>query len=225
MKYLEPVAELQNAHIYIREKLILEDVQFSIAKAEFSYIIGKTGAGKSSFLRTLYGELPLKKGRGTVAGYKLHTLRSGQVPSLRRKLGMVFQDFQLFDEWTVERNLGFVLRATGWKDKTARSQRIDEVLNDVRLKDKRKELIADLSGGEQQRIAMARAILNQPELIIGDEPTGNLDPDTADEILYLLRDLAIAHKTSVLISTHDYRLIDKFPARVYECKDGGLVEL
>ena len=225
MHFLESVAELRDADISIGKKLILKNVEFSVAKAEFCYIIGKTGTGKSSLLKTLFGEIPLRKGRGNIVGFDLQKLKLDQIPHLRRKLGMIFQDFQLFDEWTVEYNLGFVLNATGWKDKKLRSKRIDEVLEEVNLSGKRRELVSDLSGGEQQRVAIARAILNKPEVILGDEPTGNLDPDTADEVLYLLRDLAIAHKTSVLISTHDYRLIDKFPARVYECKDGGLVEL
>ncbi|MEE9371996.1 MAG: ATP-binding cassette domain-containing protein [Saprospiraceae bacterium] len=224
MNLIESVAELNNADISIGGKLIIQDVNFSISQGEICYIIGKTGTGKSSLLKTLYAELPLTKGSGKVAGYQLENLKRNQIPMLRREIGMIFQNFELFEDWTVEYNLGFVLRATGWNDSSKRNHRIDEVLSTVGVTGKRKEKVLNVSGGEQQRIAIARALLNNPKIIIADEPTGNLDPNTSDEILYQLRDLAIKHKTAVLISTHDYRLIDKFPARVYECVDDGLKE-
>ena len=224
MHILESVAELKNADIYIQEKLILNEVNFSIGQGEICYIIGKTGSGKSSFLKTLFAELPLQNGIGKVAGYDLRDLKRNYIPQLRREIGMVFQNFELFEDWTVEKNLGFVLEATGWNEVIKRNSRIDEVLNAVGVVDKRKDLVIHLSGGEQQRVAIARALLNNPKLIIADEPTGNLDPETSDEILHQLRDLAIRYKTAVLISTHDYRVIDNFPARVYECIDSRLQE-
>lgn len=224
MHFLESVAELKNVDIYIKDKLILSAVDFSISEGEICYIIGKTGTGKSSLLKTLYAAYPLKKGEGKVVGQNLKTLQRKNVPRLRRSIGMVFQNFELFEDWTVERNLGFVLRATGWNETNKRSNRIDEVLASVEVIGKRKTLVEDLSGGEKQRVAIARALLNTPSIIIADEPTGNLDPDMSDEILHLLRDLAIRYKTAVVISTHDYRLIDTFPARVYTCEGGRLIE-
>ena len=221
---LESVAELSEADIVVGGRCILNDVMFSISIGEICYIIGKTGSGKSSLLKTLYAELPLVKGRGEVVKWNLSWIKRTDVPSLRRSIGMIFQNFELFEDWTVEKNLGYVLSATGWKNPSDRSKRIDEVLEDVQMKDSRKQKVHNLSGGEQQRVAIARALLNNPKLIIADEPTGNLDPDTADDILYRLRDLAIQYQTAVLISTHDYRLIDKFPARVYKCHDGKLIE-
>ena len=224
MHFIESVAELKKADICIGDKVIFNQIDFSIGEGEICYIIGKTGSGKSTLLKSLYAEIPIRNGKGKVAHFDLNTLKRSDIPLIRREIGMVFQNFELFEEWTVEKNLGFVLEATGWKDKVKRTKRIDEVLDNVGVNGKRKELVINLSGGEQQRVAIARALLNNPKLIIADEPTGNLDPDTSDEILHQLRELAIKFKTAVLISTHDYRLIDNFPARVYECKGGKLIE-
>jgi len=221
---IENVAELKNANIQINGREILKNVNFSISKGEFCYIVGKTGSGKSTLLKTLYAELPLLSGSGKVAGVILSNIGADQIPSLRKSLGMIFQNFELFEEWTIAENLEFVLKATGWKNKSERKVRIDQVLKSVDLSDHFNTSIHHLSGGEQQRVAIARALLNNPQLIIADEPTGSLDPDTSDEILHRLRDLAIKYNTAVLISTHDYRLIEKFPARVYKCFDGSLVE-
>jgi len=219
------VISFHDVNIWQGDSVILTGINFQLAPAEASYIIGKSGSGKTSILKTIYGSLPLKTGKATVAGYDLHDLEEKDIPLLRRKLGMVFQDFILFEDWTVGRNLLYVLEATGWKDRGQMTARVLQVLDMVGLTGYEKNPIPALSGGEQQRVVIARALLNNPPIIIADEPTGNLDPDTSDEILYLLNRLARDFGTSILIATHDYRLIQKFPARVYKCESGRLIEV
>ena len=213
----EPIIELKNASIFQRENLVLSDVNFTLNKGEFIYLIGRTGSGKSSLLKTLYGELPAKDGTVKVAGYDLTQLRKKDIPYLRRKIGIVFQDFQLLFDRTVEKNLSFVLGATGWKEPSEISKRIDEVLAMVGLADKRKSMPHQLSGGEQQGIAVARALLNFPDVILADEPTGNLDPDTTLEVMKLLRRIS-ENGTAVLMATHNYGLIQKYPGRIIKCE-------
>ena len=218
------IVRLHNAQIQQDERVVLRDVSMTISRGEFAYMIGKAGSGKSSLLKVLYGALPLRAGEGEVAGFNLTKLNRRQMPFLRRKLGVVFQDFNLLNDRSVEENLQFVLRATGWKYESGIKERIQEVLAKVGLSEKLKSMPHALSGGEQQRVVIARALLNQPELIIADEPTGNLDPDTSDEILQLLRDLARHSQTAVLLATHDYRIIENFPARIIRCISGKIVE-
>lgn len=219
------VIDLQQAEIWQQEDKILDDVIFQLAHAEICYVIGKSGSGKTSLLKTIYGSLPLKRGTGIVNNFDLHIIRRSQIPLLRRTIGMIFQDFQLFEEWTVRKNLSFILQATGWKDKNSMTERINEVVSMTGIEDLQRKKVENLSGGEQQKVSIARALLNNPTIIIADEPTGNLDPDTSDEILYLLNRLNKEHGTSILIATHDYRLIQKFPARVVRCENGRLFEV
>ena len=218
------IVSLKNAAIYQGKTLILNDVNITITKGEFSYLIGKTGSGKSSLLKALYGALPLGVGEGSVCGVNLRQLNRRSIPSLRRKLGIVFQDFNLLDDRNVEENLLFVLKATGWTNKKQMQERIDTVLTSVGLPDSKSRMPHQLSGGEQQRIVIARALLNQPELIIADEPTGNLDPETSDDVLVLLRNLAINSNTAVLLATHDYRILQNFPARIIRCQNGRVLD-
>lgn len=217
----EPIIELKKASIFQRENLILANVNLSISEGEFVYLIGKTGSGKSSLLKTLYGELPARDGEVEVAGYDLTQIKRKDIPYLRRKIGIVFQDFQLLHDRTVEKNLEFVLGATGWTDKEEISERIDEVLNEVGLKDKRQSMPHQLSGGEQQSIAIARALLNEPLIILADEPTGNLDPDTTIDVMRLLRKISESG-TAVLMATHNYTLMQKYPSRVIRCDNGTI---
>lgn len=216
---------LEDADIWQEDKLILAKVDFKLAPGETCYLIGKSGSGKTSFLKTIYGSLPLRSGKGFVAGFDLTELESKNVPMLRRKLGMVFQDFILFEDWSVGRNLLYILEATGWKDRAQMTARVLQVLEMVGLNGAEKKPVTSLSGGEQQRVVIGRALLNNPPIIIADEPTGNLDPDTSDEILYLLNRLAREFGTSIIIATHDYRLIQKFPARVFKCEGGKIIEV
>jgi cell division transport system ATP-binding protein len=218
------IVNLKNAAIYQGKTLILNDINITISKGEFSYLIGKTGSGKSSLLKALYGALPLEAGEGSVCGVNLRNLNRRSIPSLRRKLGIVFQDFNLLDDRNVEENLLFVLKATGWHNKQQIAERIAAVLSSVGLPDAKTRMPHQLSGGEQQRIVIARALLNQPELIIADEPTGNLDPETSDDILVLLRNLAINSNTAVLLATHDYRILQNFPARIIRCQNGRVLD-
>ncbi len=218
------IVQLKEANIYQQDVLILQNVHLKITKGEFTYLIGKTGSGKSSLLKTLYAALPLKEGKGEVSGFDLTTLNRYSIPLLRRKLGIVFQDFNLLTDRTVEKNLRFVLEATGWKEESRIRARMTEVLEQVALSDKLYKMPHELSGGEQQRVVIARALLNQPELIIADEPTGNLDPETSDDILLLMRQLAQKHGTAVLFATHDYRILEHFPARIIRCLNGKVLE-
>jgi len=218
------IVDLKQAGIYQGNQAILEDVNFTLSKGEFSYLIGKTGSGKSSLLKTLYADLPLKKGRGKVADFDLTKLNRRTIPKLRRKLGIVFQDFNLLSDRSVNDNLLFVLKATGWKNRKNIETRIAGILAKVGLLDKRNSRTYELSGGEQQRVVIARALLNRPELIIADEPTGNLDPDTSDDILLLLKQLAEDQNTAVLFATHDYRILENFPARIIRCQNGRILD-
>lgn len=217
------IVQLDNAGIYQKGQKILEAVNLRISKGEFAYLIGKTGSGKSSLLKTLYGALPLGEGRGQVAGFDLASLDRHKIPFLRRKLGIVFQDFNLLSDRTVGDNLLFVLKATDWKDKWEMNDKIEEVLRYVGLQDKVDKMPHELSGGEQQRVVIARALLNDPELIIADEPTGNLDPESSDEILILMRKLAEEQNTAILFATHDYRILENFPAAIIRCINGRII--
>ncbi|MBF5027714.1 cell division ATP-binding protein FtsE [Planobacterium oryzisoli] len=214
------IISLTNAKIAQKNFTVLTGVNLNIKKGRFCYLIGKTGSGKSSLLKTLYGHIPLHQGNGNVAGFDLKDLKISQVPDLRRKLGIVFQDFQLLSDRTVEKNLRFVLEATGWKEKPKMDERINEVLASVGMKSKKHKMPHELSGGEQQRIAIARALLNRPDLILADEPTGNLDPETSNEIMTLLKRVAMEHNSAVVMATHDYHMIQNFPGEAIKCEDG-----
>ncbi len=220
----QAVLELINASIFQKENLILDNVSIRIEKGEFVYLIGKTGTGKSSFMKTLYGDLPLSKGDGTIVGYDLGTLKENDIPFLRRKLGVVFQDFKLLNDRTVKDNLLFVLTATGWKDKKEMDIKIDQVLDKVGMKSKNLKYPYELSGGEQQRIAIARALLNDPKLILADEPTGNLDPQTSVEVMEVLQEINNNGNT-ILMATHDYALLLKYPSKTLKCDQGQLFEV
>ncbi len=216
----EQIIELRNAIIYQGESLILGDVNITVNRGEFVYLVGKTGTGKSSLLKTLYGDLRLKEGEGTVVGYDLQSLDWKKVPYLRRNLGVVFQDFQLLTDRNVNENLKFVLKATGWKDHKLMDEKIADVLDKVGLKTKGFKMPFELSGGEQQRVDVARALLNSPRLILADEPTGNLDPETSDEIMQLLFHISKDYGTAIVMATHDYPVINKFPARTIKTERG-----
>lgn len=220
----QPVLQLKDAAVYQRENLILSNVSVTVDKGEFVYLIGKTGTGKSSFMKTLYGDLPLQEGEGHIVGYDLRELQEKDIPFLRRKLGVVFQDFQLLNDRTVKDNLSFVLNATGWKDKAAMDTRIDEVLDKVDMKTKSFKFPYQLSGGEQQRVAIARALLNDPELILADEPTGNLDPQTSVEVMEVLQEIN-KNGNTILMATHDYALILKYPSKTLKCDENQIFEV
>lgn len=227
LKEEEMLIDYQNVSIYQADKCVLKDVNFHIDEGEFTYLIGKVGSGKSSLLKTLYCELDLVEGeteKAEILGRDLKTIKRREIPALRKELGIIFQDFQLLHDRTVRKNFEFVLQATGWKDKKARTQRIEEVLEEVGMIDKIDKMPHELSGGEQQRIAIARAILNTPKIIIADEPTGNLDPETASNIVKLLKEIT-KQGTAVLMTTHNIPMLDKFPGIVYRCKDSVLYDV
>ncbi|MBS1765514.1 MAG: ATP-binding cassette domain-containing protein [Bacteroidetes bacterium] len=219
----QPIVNLHEANIYVKKNLILTGVNLHVSKNEFVYLIGRTGSGKSSLLRVLFGDIRLSQGEGIVAGYNLVKLRQRDIPFLRRKLGIVFQDFQLLSDRTAKDNLLFVLKATGWQDKNKIDERINEVLQKVGLSTKGFKMPHELSGGEQQRLAIARALLNEPELILADEPSGNLDPETSNEIMSLFFELSKT-RCSVIMATHNYSLIEKFPARIIRLETGRVLE-
>ena len=219
------VIEINNAKVLQQQAIVLDDVNFTLDDSEFVYLIGRTGSGKSSLLKLIYGELPLKEGTGSVAGFNLRKLSRREVPMLRRKIGIVFQDFQLLMDRTIEQNMLFVLEATGWKDKGLMKQRTKEVLQLVGVEQKMNNMPHTLSGGEQQRVSIARALLNKPALILADEPTGNLDPETSEEIMRLLLAVAKEEKSAVLMATHDMTMVEKFPGRVIRVENGKLKEV
>jgi cell division transport system ATP-binding protein len=218
------MVSLKNATIVNENNILFSDINFNVNSGELVFLIGKTGTGKSSLLKVLYGDLHIKSGQGSIMGFDLTQLKENQIPKLRRKLGIVFQDFKLLPDRTVFENLSFVLKATGWKEKDKIKKRVSEVLEMVNVTSNDKKYPFELSGGEQQRVAIARALLNNPEIIIADEPTGNLDPETSNEIMQLFSKL---HKEgiSLIMATHDYNMIVKFPGKIYQCDQQGLNEV
>jgi cell division transport system ATP-binding protein len=220
----QPVLSLKDVTIYQENRVILSQVNLEVNHGEFLYIIGKTGTGKSSFMKTLYGDLPLTQGEGHIVEYDLATLQEKDIPYLRRKIGIVFQDFKLLPDRNVSDNMLFVLKATGWTDTDEMQHKIDEVLDKVGMKGFASKMPHQLSGGEQQRVAIARALLNDPELILADEPTGNLDPQTSVEVLEVLKNINALGKT-IVMATHDYALLMKFPSKTLKCEDGAIFEV
>jgi cell division transport system ATP-binding protein len=220
----EIVVQIEHANIYQSGSLILQDVNLNVQKGEFVYLVGKTGTGKSSLLKTLYGELTLTEGVGHVVGFNLKEMDWKKLPFLRRNLGVVFQDFQLLSDRNVNENLSFVLKATGWQDEQLIQQKVDDVLNKVGLQNKGFKMTYEMSGGEQQRVDIARAMLNSPKMILADEPTGSLDPETSDEIMQLLFQIAKEEGTAIIMATHDYMVVNKFPARTLTTEGGRLVD-
>ena len=220
-----PILKISDGVIRQRENVVLKDINLQIDSGEFVYLIGRTGSGKSSLLKTLYGELGLDAGTGNVTDFDLTSLEKKQIPYLRRSIGIVFQDFQLLTDRSIDENLNFVMRSTGWKDKLKMKNRAEEVLAMVGLNNKGYRMPHELSGGEQQRVAIARALLNEPKLILADEPTGNLDPQTSFEIMTLIFSISTLSKTSVLMATHDLSMIEQFPARVAKVEDQTITEI
>jgi cell division transport system ATP-binding protein len=218
------VVSIDHANIYQGNSLILQNVDFTVSKGEFVYLVGKTGTGKSSLLKTLYGELTLTEGNASVVGFDLREMDWKKVPFLRRNLGVVFQDFQLLTDRNVQENLRFVLKATGWKDERLIEEKINDVLDKVGLKSKGFKMPFEMSGGEQQRVDIARALLNSPKLILADEPTGNLDPETSDEIMQLLIQIAKDYGTAVIMATHDFIVINRYPSRMLKTENGKVID-
>ncbi|MFN8325803.1 cell division ATP-binding protein FtsE [Flavobacterium sp.] len=220
----DTIVSLKNVTIYQSNRVVLSQINLDVKKGEFLYIIGKTGTGKSSLMKIIYADLPLTEGEGQTAGYDLHNLKEDDIPFLRRKLGIVFQDFQLLPDRTVHDNLEFVLKATGWKDKAEMDNKIDAVLSSVNMSNFTNKMPHQLSGGEQQRVAIARALLNDPEIILADEPTGNLDPQTSAEVMGVLRKINEQGRT-IIMATHDYALLMKFPSKTLKCEDNTIFEV
>jgi cell division transport system ATP-binding protein len=220
----DTVVSIHNANIYQGDSLVLQQVNFTVDRGEFVYLVGKTGTGKSSLLKTLYGELPLREGTASVVGFDLGSMDWKKVPFLRRNLGVVFQDFQLLTDRNVHENLKFVLKATGWKDERLMEEKINDVLDKVGLRSKGFKMPFEMSGGEQQRVDIARALLNSPKLILADEPTGNLDPETSDEIMQLLIHIARDYGTTVLMATHDFIVINRYPSRMLKTEGGKVMD-
>lgn len=221
----ESVVSLKGVNIYQGQSLVLKDVNFDISKGEFVYLVGKTGTGKSSLLKTLYGELTLTEGQAQVVGFDLRQMDWKKVPFLRRNLGVVFQDFQLLTDRNVHENLKFVLKATGWKEERLMEEKINDVLDKVGLKGKGFKMPFEMSGGEQQRVDIARALLNSPKLILADEPTGNLDPETSDEIMQLLMHIARDYGATVIMATHDFIVINRYPSRMLKTENGQVLDI
>ncbi|MBS7564990.1 ATP-binding cassette domain-containing protein [Mucilaginibacter sp. Bleaf8] len=217
------IIKLQSVDIFQQKHLVLSDVNLHIDKGDFVWLIGQTGSGKSSLLKVIYGDLNITTGEGHAGGYDLKKLATKDIPYLRRKLGIVFQDFQLLTDRTIEQNLLFVMRATGWKDKKLMDEKVRDVLEKVGLRSKIKKMPHEISGGEQQRVVIARALINDPEIILADEPTGNLDPDTSEEIVMLLKQISLSG-TAVVVATHDYHIIRAFPSRIIKCESGKVLE-
>ena len=220
----QPVLSLKGATIYQEDRVILSNINLEVNHGEFLYIIGKTGSGKSSLMKTLYADMPLTEGEGQVVEFDLGTLKENDIPYLRRKIGIVFQDFKLLPDRTIKDNMLFVLKATGWTDKIDMDRKIDEVLDKVGMKVYASKMPHQISGGEQQRVAIARALLNDPELILADEPTGNLDPQTSAEVIEVLRNINANGKT-IIMATHDYALLMKYPSKTLKCEDAKIFEV
>ncbi|MBS1529604.1 MAG: ATP-binding cassette domain-containing protein [Bacteroidetes bacterium] len=218
------IIKLSSVDIYQQKNLVLSGVNLHIDKGDFVWLIGRAGSGKSTLLKVLYGDLTVAAGDGHVCGYELSRLTQKDIPFLRRKLGIVFQDFQLLTDRTVEQNMQFVMQATGWKDKKLIAEKTLDVLEKVGLRSKLKKMPHELSGGEQQRVVIARALINDPEIILADEPTGNLDPDTSEEIVLLLKQISQSSGTAIIIATHDYHIIRTFPSRIIKCENGKVLE-
>ena len=220
---MNSIIKLRSVDVYQQKHLVLTNVNLHIDKGDFVWLIGQTGSGKSSLLKVLYGDVPVSTGDGIACGYDLNNIKTKDIPFLRRKLGIVFQDFQLLIDRSVEENLLFVMKATGWKDKKLIADKTLDVLEKVGLRSKLKKMPHELSGGEQQRVVIARALLNDPEIILADEPTGNLDPDTSEEIVLLLKQIS-QMGTAVIVATHDYHIIRTFPSRIIKCESGRVLE-